>query len=94
MLEAVPDVGVGLQVEDPVAALERRSQQRRVEHVALDSVTPGAAVSASMNSPPPGAEVVDDDDLDAIGTQAVGEVRADEAGAAGDASAFHLRFRA
>ena len=35
---------------------------------------------------PAGAEVVDDDDLDAVGAQPVGERAADEPGAAGDAA--------
>ncbi len=90
MLEAVAHVGVGLQVKDPVAALEgvleqlrgraRRPRRRR---------TPGRLERVCEELPPAGAEVVDDHDLDALCDQAVGEVAADEPGAAGDAGTPH-----
>ena len=35
VLEPVANVGVGLQMEHPVAALERPLEQRLVEHIAL-----------------------------------------------------------
>ena len=38
MLQPVAHVGVGLQVEDPVATLERALQQATVEHIALDQL--------------------------------------------------------
>ena len=36
VIEPVPDIGVGLQVEDPIAALHGFGQQPGIENVAFD----------------------------------------------------------
>ena len=85
----MPHVGVGLQVEDPVAALERVLEQRLVEHVALDEPRARPLEQLGDELAAAGAEVVDDHDLDALCAQPVRQRAADEPGAAGDAGAPH-----
>ena len=93
MLQSVANICIGLKVEHPIAALERRTQQRRVKDVPLAQSDSGRGRHRLDELPPPRAKVIDDDHLDAICTQAVGEIRANEPGAAGDTCSFHLRFR-
>ena len=66
-----------------------RAEQLLVEHVALEQRHAGIAHQIADELMAAGAEVVDDHDLDAVRPQPVGQVRADEAGPAGDASALH-----
>ena len=89
VLEAVADVGVGLQVEDDVAARDRVARARRGRARRPRRASRRRALERLDELAPAGAEVVVDDDLDAVGEQPVGEVAADEAGAAGDERALH-----
>ena len=65
MLEAVAHVGVGLQVEHPVAALEGALEQRLVEDVALVQGHARIGQQVLDELPATGAEVIDDHHLDA-----------------------------
>jgi hypothetical protein len=89
MLEPVTHVGIRLQVEDPVASLEGLHEQCLVEHVALDELRTIRFEEIGEELAPSAAEVVDDDDLEPVGDQAIGESAADEPGAAGDAHTLH-----
>ena len=85
MLRAEPDVGVGGQVEDEVAAGHGAGQGVRVEHVAAHTrVKPGSRCGLLQETLLTGREVVVGDDLVAQPQQPIDEVAADEAGAAGD----------
>ena len=63
-------------VSQPV---ERPPETVAVEHVALDEPRRPRASESATNSRRPRGEVVEIDDLDAVGAQAVGERAADEA---------------
>ena len=89
MLQAVAHVGVGLQVKDPVAALDRIVEHGRIEHVALDEPDSRPFQYVGHELASSGAEVIDDHDLDAFYAQPVSQVAADEPGATRDAGAPH-----
>ena len=90
MLRAEPDVGVGREVEDEVAARHRRGQRLAVQRVALRrSGTGPTAVPARGTRPSPVRQVVVAHDVMASGQQPVDEIAADEAGSAGDAHSLH-----
>jgi hypothetical protein len=89
MLQAVAHVGVGLQVKDPVAALDRIVEHGRIEHVAVDEPDSWPPQCLGDKLRPPGAEVVHDHDLDAFSAQPVSQIAADEPGATGDAGTLH-----
>src|SRR5205823_14043769 len=77
------DVGVGGQVEAEVVPGHGAGQARQVEQVALDQPVAGPA-ALRQEGALAGREVVVDGHLVAVGQQAVDQVAADEAGAAGD----------
>src|SRR5262249_29075652 len=85
MLDAPPQIGAGLQVKHPVAAVDRLFERGGVEHVALDEPHSGPTQRVGEILPAPGPEVVDDHDLEAVSDQPVGQVASDETGTAGDA---------
>src|ERR1700689_2557966 len=89
MIQAVAHVGIGLEVEDPVTPRDRAVQQGCIEHIPLHERHAVAAQRTCEELAPTGAEVIDDDHLDALGAQAIGEIAPDEAGAAGDANPLH-----
>jgi len=70
-------------VEDAVRAGEGLHQEVEVSDAPLDECHPGVVPEVLDVHPPPGGEVVDDNDVVVL-CQGVGKVRADEAGPAGD----------
>ena len=72
---------------DDVAAVHELVHDRRLEHGVDDEVE--VAALAQVRDVPLGAgrQVVEDEDLPAVGEQQLREMRADEAGAAGDQGA-------
>ena len=73
MLEAVTHVGIRLQMEHPVAALEGTAEHPFVEDVAFVQGDPRILEQLADELVATRAEVVDDHHLDAVGTQAVSE---------------------
>ena len=81
----------GREVEDDVAAIDELGQQRLVrDRVDRCSRNPGAALEVRDVVDRPGRQVVEDEHLVAAVEQRVGQVRSDEAGAAGE-QCFHRR---
>ena len=84
------DVRLGGEVDDRVAALRRRGDRVRVGDVALLELV----LDALEVRPVPGVrQLVEDDDLVPAASEAADEVRADEAGAAGDEHAHRRTER-
>src|SRR5690349_16772937 len=91
MFQAVADVGIGLEVEHPIAAFERPLEDAGIEHVALDQSCVRTPKQPGYKLPAAGSEIVHHDHLDALRRQAVRERAADESGAARDTNAPHVR---
>ena len=89
VLQAVANVGVRLEMEDPVAPVHRLAQDRSVAHIPLDERGPGPLEEVGEELPSPGPEVVDHHDLGPSRGKAISQVASNEPGSAGDARALH-----
>jgi hypothetical protein len=89
VIEATTHVGVGLQVEDPVATRESLLEEVLVEHVAFDEGCVGAGQHSFDEGPMPRPEVVHDHDFHALVSEAICEVATNEARATSDAGSVH-----
>ena len=86
-LDAQRHGGQGRLVEDAIDAFDRCGDGRGVEDVALEELD--AVAEAVQVREPARAEVVEDADAIAAGHQCLGDVGADEAGAAGNEEGSH-----
>ena len=78
-------------MKDPVAAAERLFEQGLVQHIGLHQARAGALEQVRDELAPAGPEVIDDHDLDTVGSQPIGERAADKPGAARDEDPLHGR---
>src|ERR1017187_2773761 len=85
MVHAPADIGIGLEMEDPVAALHGGTDDGGVPDVPRHQGESRAARQAGEKLPAARSEVVHDAPLRAMRRQPVARVAADEAGPAGDA---------
>ncbi len=88
-LQAMAHVGVGLEMKHPVAPLEGTREPASVEHIRLVHGDLGIGQQVSHELPTSRPEIVDDNHLDPVSSQALSEMGADEAGSAGNAGAAH-----
>ena len=85
MIQAAPDIGVGLKVEDPVTALHRGIDDLGVPDISRHQGESGTPHQTAEELPAARPEAVDDHHFGSRRVQPICEVAADEPCSAGDA---------